>query len=120
MVWLSWMPLFTAFSCPHSKPRWMFMFSKLKVYSALISVGSDCDNGPVMAGVGRGAGGAGGGGSAAFTWSPEPAAGAGAEEPEAAEAVATVGVASGACALTVPVKINPKAMHKSVLLDDMF
>ena len=40
MVWFTWMPRLTAFSWFHSRPRWMFMFSKENVYSAPISVGS--------------------------------------------------------------------------------
>ena len=39
MVWFTWIPRLTAFSWFHKRPRSMFMFSKLKVYSAPINVG---------------------------------------------------------------------------------
>jgi len=78
--------------------------------------GGNCANGPVIAGVVKGAGGAGAGGSAGFTWSPDPAAAAGSEE----AATETVVVAAGACALAVLDKINPEAMNKMLVFDDMF
>ena len=40
MVWFTWIPRLTAFSWFHNRPRLMFMFSNVKVYSAPISVGS--------------------------------------------------------------------------------
>jgi hypothetical protein len=49
-------------------------------------------------------------------WSPDPAAGAGSDE----AATETVVVEAGACALAVLDKINPEAMNKMLVFDDMF